>query len=332
MAAYFYCDKCGRQHNWAEKFAGKVAQCKCKAKVRVPDKAVPDAARPVFLESADRAYVYCNQCGRQYKWQAEAAGRTFRCGCGNTLRAPTLRPGSKPTSVDDPADSDFDLFGDDDMPSPPVQRPAARPPVKPAAQTPTGTPGSQSPTGTPGGASGVSNLASGSDSEEVDLLSATDQGGVEDIGERSTLVKEPIRGGPDDDDDSDFDLGGGLGDSGGKDEEDSEVDFFSDEPAEVPATVACPGCGKQYVWKPEVAGLAAPCRCGAKIVMPAHKPGTSPDDSSEMEFDEKEKENLMASTSAKGGFICDECGNMIPPGKVICKKCGYNSETGEMTR
>lgn len=42
------------------------------------------------------------------------------------------------------------------------------------------------------------------------------------------------------------------------------------------ATFACEGCGKQYAWKPELAGRAVKCRCGAVMRAPAEPP--APDD------------------------------------------------------
>ena len=42
------------------------------------------------------------------------------------------------------------------------------------------------------------------------------------------------------------------------------------------ATFACESCGKQYTWKPELAGRAVKCRCGALMRAPAAPP--SPDE------------------------------------------------------
>lgn len=41
-------------------------------------------------------------------------------------------------------------------------------------------------------------------------------------------------------------------------------------------TFSCEGCGKQYAWKPELAGRAVKCRCGAVMRAPAEPP--PPDD------------------------------------------------------
>jgi len=338
-ATYFYCNACGRQHQWAEKFRGKVAPCKCGNKIKVPAEPVPDEDRPVNLEAVDRAYVYCPQCSRQYKWQVEAAGKTFRCRCGANIVAPRLKPGTKPASIDDPEDSDFDLFGED-IPQMKPTTPSAPPPPQP----------SQPKMGTPSKPKPPADDASASDSEEIDLLSGTVQDEPIDVGERSTLVDpgdaEPAPGKPATsamEDSDEFDIGA-LGDSeedlsavaeklGGKapdppatdDAEDSEIDFFSEEPAPLPI-IECPGCGKKYVWKPEHAGVAAPCRCGATVRMPLEEPAPPGAEAADLNYNENEKETLMSKTSAKGGFICDGCGNMLPPNRMVCPQCGFDNE------
>jgi hypothetical protein len=38
------------------------------------------------------------------------------------------------------------------------------------------------------------------------------------------------------------------------------------------AKFACDGCGKQYTWKPELAGKKAKCKCGAVMMIPADAP------------------------------------------------------------
>jgi len=35
------------------------------------------------------------------------------------------------------------------------------------------------------------------------------------------------------------------------------------------ATFSCDSCGKQYPWKPELAGKKAKCKCGALLNIPA---------------------------------------------------------------
>src|SRR5438105_1170669 len=34
----------------------------------------------------------------------------------------------------------------------------------------------------------------------------------------------------------------------------------------------CPSCGKQYTWKPALAGKSAKCACGALVAVPATAP------------------------------------------------------------
>jgi len=45
------------------------------------------------------------------------------------------------------------------------------------------------------------------------------------------------------------------------------------------AKFSCPACGKQYTWKPALAGKQAKCACGAVMLVPAEPPGCEePDD------------------------------------------------------
>src|SRR5205085_11653326 len=37
--------------------------------------------------------------------------------------------------------------------------------------------------------------------------------------------------------------------------------------------IECAGCGKQYAWKPELAGKRAKCKCGTVVAFPAADPG-----------------------------------------------------------
>lgn len=37
--------------------------------------------------------------------------------------------------------------------------------------------------------------------------------------------------------------------------------------------IACPACGKNYFWKPAMAGCAVKCNCGA-LIPPSHQPVT----------------------------------------------------------
>ena len=78
---------------------------------------------------------------------------------------------------------------------------------------------------------------------------------------------------------------------------------------------ACPSCGKQYRWKPELAGRSAKCPCGAKVVVPqtmaaASAPAPTPE-------------------PAKRANACPSCGKSLEAGAVLCIACGYNLKTGQ---
>jgi DNA-directed RNA polymerase subunit RPC12/RpoP len=79
----------------------------------------------------------------------------------------------------------------------------------------------------------------------------------------------------------------------------------------------CPSCGKQYKWKPELAGRSAKCACGAKIVVPATAPVAPP------------ATTLLPDEPVKAGVKCPSCGAELPPNAVLCVTCGYNLKTGQ---
>jgi DNA-directed RNA polymerase subunit RPC12/RpoP len=75
----------------------------------------------------------------------------------------------------------------------------------------------------------------------------------------------------------------------------------------------CPACGKQYRWKPEMAGRTAKCTCGAKLVVPADPPRLAPPPA--------------APAAAKS--TCPDCGAELPENAVLCVNCGFNLKTGK---
>ena len=38
---------------------------------------------------------------------------------------------------------------------------------------------------------------------------------------------------------------------------------------------SCPSCGKEYKWKPELAGKKGKCKCGGVLAIPARPPGSA---------------------------------------------------------
>jgi hypothetical protein len=81
---------------------------------------------------------------------------------------------------------------------------------------------------------------------------------------------------------------------------------------------ACPACGKQYKWKPEMAGRTAKCACGAKLTVPATAPVAASAPSS-----------APAPAPSKTGRACPNCKSALPAGAVLCVNCGYNLKTGQ---
>jgi hypothetical protein len=55
-------------------------------------------------------------------------------------------------------------------------------------------------------------------------------------------------------------------------------------PVETHAPILCPSCGKQFRWKPELAGKRAKCKCGSVIAIPA-EPHPAPSPADEEEYD-----------------------------------------------
>jgi hypothetical protein len=115
------------------------------------------------------------------------------------------------------------------------------------------------------------------------------------------------------------------------------------------AKFGCPSCGRQFTWKPELAGKSAKCKCGATIKVPAQpqasasasapKPPPPPapegnplDDA--YDFAEPTppplpKRSQAAAAPAGTGAGCPSCGASMLPGAVICVSCGFNLKTGQ---
>ena len=49
-------------------------------------------------------------------------------------------------------------------------------------------------------------------------------------------------------------------------------------PVETHPPVLCPSCGKQFRWKPELAGKRAKCKCGGVMTVPEQEPPDSEHD------------------------------------------------------
>src|SRR5437879_2821458 len=53
------------------------------------------------MEQVDQGKFSCQQCGKQYKWKPDFAGRKVKCKCGYVMTAPTQPPGSEKSDEPD---------------------------------------------------------------------------------------------------------------------------------------------------------------------------------------------------------------------------------------
>ncbi|HVT80001.1 MAG TPA: hypothetical protein VHM90_05035 [Phycisphaerae bacterium] len=82
--------------------------------------------------------------------------------------------------------------------------------------------------------------------------------------------------------------------------------------------VECPGCGKGYPFKPEIAGRRVKCRCGGEFRFPMAAPV------------EDESEVVPAQDLIAGQTACARCGAAMALGAAICTECGYSPRTGQV--
>jgi len=82
---------------------------------------MPDTAKVKFP---------CSECGREFTWKPEIAGRKARCKCGATLVVPKTRPGSEIEDEPAPLDDEFGIAGMDDEVAPPPPPPPPLPSTK----------------------------------------------------------------------------------------------------------------------------------------------------------------------------------------------------------
>ena len=121
------------------------------------------------------------------------------------------------------------------------------------------------------------------------------------------------------------------------------------------AKFSCPSCGRQFTWKPELAGRSAKCKCGGTIKVPQQPqatsaPGRAPaaapaasDDGNPLDaYDFSTAEAPAPKKASRGGgaaaaaapvadsgMRCPACGNGLQPGAVLCVHCGFNLKTGK---
>ena len=104
----------------------------------------------------------------------------------------------------------------------------------------------------------------------------------------------------------------------------------------------CSTCGKEYRWKPELAGKKAKCKCGNVIAVPAKapiaaRPAPKPAEQ-DMDLDglyalaQDEKKatahHATAVDESAGGYRCPSCSASMPPGALVCPNCHMDMRTG----
>jgi DNA-directed RNA polymerase subunit RPC12/RpoP len=102
----------------------------------------------------------------------------------------------------------------------------------------------------------------------------------------------------------------------------------------------CTACGKEYRWKPELAGRKAKCGCGASIVVPAERPATGggapaakpagpPAAAPAPTRVFAPTAETIAAPAESSGAKCPACSAALAPNAVLCVNCGYNLKTGK---
>jgi len=85
------------------------------------------------------------------------------------------------------------------------------------------------------------------------------------------------------------------------------------------ATFSCDSCGKQYPWKPELAGKKAKCKCGAVLSIPAQP--------------QMARAPVAVAAAApveeSAAYRCPACQADLNPGTAVCINCGYDLRTGQ---
>jgi hypothetical protein len=103
---------------------------------------------------------------------------------------------------------------------------------------------------------------------------------------------------------------------------------------------SCASCGKEYRWKPELAGKQAKCKCGATITVPRNPPPPPVPRQAEVDLDglyalaaeEKKAGARLASdpeaATTQQGYRCPSCGTELPVGATVCPNCSMDMKTG----
>ncbi|MGB7160730.1 MAG: hypothetical protein WBD40_21885 [Tepidisphaeraceae bacterium] len=107
----------------------------------------------------------------------------------------------------------------------------------------------------------------------------------------------------------------------------------------------CAACGREFRWKPQLAGKKAKCKCGAAIAVPREAPGAVLEEDPFEMADVPEPIAAPSSRRPSGSganrpppplptddapqqIACPICSTPAPPTAVLCTACGYNFRTG----
>lgn len=91
----------------------------------------------------------------------------------------------------------------------------------------------------------------------------------------------------------------------------------------VGAGIQCPSCGKQYKWKPELAGRRMKCKCGGVIQVPRGQ--SAADDSALSALADAAADISPPRTESR---TCPSCGSPLSTAAVLCVNCGQSLTAG----
>jgi hypothetical protein len=106
----------------------------------------------------------------------------------------------------------------------------------------------------------------------------------------------------------------------------------------MPATIQCPGCQREYPWKPDLAGKRVKCTCGQIMDVPAIAPKAEVDELYDLAEDPTPRgqhaisdlqsiaTEAAVAVDESRQFPCPYCGEKLDPGSMMCVFCGSNLE------